>query len=136
MALVLDASATLSWLFDDEFDGVAHSMLVAVSESTAVVPMLWRWEIQNSLIAAEQRERLTSDQRAEMLRDLQALPIAADVRPAAEDLNAEMALARRYELSAYDAAYLELSFRKGFPILTRDAGLVRAAKDLGLLWTP
>ena len=41
-------------------------------------------------------------------------------------------LARRYRLSAYDAAYLELALRLGLPLATLDADLVKAATTAGL----
>jgi predicted nucleic acid-binding protein len=41
-------------------------------------------------------------------------------------------LARRYSLSAYDAAYLELALRKGLPLATLDAQLGEAAQQAGV----
>ena len=43
-----------------------------------------------------------------------------------------MNLARRYRLSAYDAAYLELALRTGLPLATLDAGLAKAAATAGV----
>jgi predicted nucleic acid-binding protein len=39
-----------------------------------------------------------------------------------------LALARANRLSSYDACYLDLSMRKGFPIATLDTQLIKAAK--------
>jgi predicted nucleic acid-binding protein len=39
-----------------------------------------------------------------------------------------LALARANNLSSYDASYLDLSMRKGFPIATLDSRLIEAAK--------
>jgi len=41
-------------------------------------------------------------------------------------------LARRWNLSAYDAHYLELAIRYGIPLATLDEGLRRAAKEEGV----
>jgi len=41
-------------------------------------------------------------------------------------------LARRYKLSAYDAAYLELALRSGLPLSTLDADLAKAATSAGV----
>ena len=38
----------------------------------------------------------------------------------------------RYQLSSYDAAYLELATRYGLPIATQDAALRVAAQLVGL----
>lgn len=40
-------------------------------------------------------------------------------------------LALRYDLTSYDAAYLELALRLQLPIATRDAALMEAAKAAG-----
>ena len=49
-----------------------------------------------------------------------------------ERLDQIVTLGRRYMLSGYDAAYLELALRTGLPLATRDAALVRAAKAAGV----
>jgi predicted nucleic acid-binding protein len=41
-------------------------------------------------------------------------------------------LAREYGLSAYDAAYLELSIRHGAPLATLDGRLRKAAQKAGV----
>jgi predicted nucleic acid-binding protein len=41
-------------------------------------------------------------------------------------------LAERYELSVYDAVYLELAIRSAVPLASRDAALNKVAKAAGL----
>ncbi|MCA9462122.1 MAG: type II toxin-antitoxin system VapC family toxin [Nitrospirales bacterium] len=41
-------------------------------------------------------------------------------------------LARRYQLSAYDASYPELALRLGFPLAILDGDLLAAAKKAGV----
>jgi predicted nucleic acid-binding protein len=41
-------------------------------------------------------------------------------------------LARAHDLSAYDAAYLELARREGLPLATEDAPLRAAAERVGV----
>ena len=41
-------------------------------------------------------------------------------------------LADTYDLSVYDAAYLELALRRGLPLASRDTALNKAAKAAGL----
>jgi predicted nucleic acid-binding protein len=45
-------------------------------------------------------------------------------------------LARAERLTVYDAAYLELAARRGFPLLTLDDGLAQAALRLGVVVLP
>ena len=43
-----------------------------------------------------------------------------------------MSLAREHELTAYDAAYLELAMRLGLPLATGDRKLRTAARRVGV----
>ncbi len=60
------------------------------------------------------------------------LNIVTDQATAAHALGDTLNLARRYKLSAYDAAYLELALRTGLPLATLDASLVKAATTAGV----
>jgi predicted nucleic acid-binding protein len=135
MPLVLDVSATLSWLIDDERDALSAAMAESIVERGAIVPTLWRLELRNALLAAERRGRLTSTQIDQLLRDVRQLPIEfVDALDAADE--SELALARRYGLSVYDAAYLAVAVRTASTLMTRDALLESAADDLHLRWRP
>jgi hypothetical protein len=82
------------------------------------------------------QKRLTQAETAEALRLLGRLPIQVDDRsglPLASDV---VVLARRYTLTAYDAAYLELALRLRLPIATLDRRLQRAAKAAGAALQP
>ena len=60
------------------------------------------------------------------------LNIATDTATAAHALGDTLHLARRYKLSAYDAAYLELALRTGSPLATLDADPKKAARAAGV----
>jgi predicted nucleic acid-binding protein len=47
-------------------------------------------------------------------------------------LRSVLDIARRYRLTAYDAAYLELAMRQGLALATEDSDLRRAAGDVGV----
>jgi hypothetical protein len=51
--LVLDASVTLSWAFEDEWDALSERALRAVAEGRATVPAIWPFEIANAMAVAE-----------------------------------------------------------------------------------
>ena len=136
MPVVLDVSATLSWLVEDERDSLAICMAETILDGGAIVPALWRWELRNALLVAERRGRLTSVELRELLDDLAGMPIRIDVRGSETSDESDLTLARRYSLTIYDAAYLDLASRTGFLLMTRDQHLSAAAKDLGLYWKP
>jgi predicted nucleic acid-binding protein len=62
---------------------------------------------------------------------LESLTLIQDVQPVGEDVSKVLPLAREYGLSAYDAAYLELSMRHGAPLATLDGKLQKATGKSG-----
>ena len=136
MPVSLDASATLSWLLQDERDDLSVRMAEAVLQVGAVVPPLWRLELRNALLAGERRGRLKASDVSAMLEDVAALPIEVVWEHAQGGDEAELALARTHGLSVYDAAYLELARRRSLPLMTRDDALGAAAGSIGLRWRP
>ena len=58
--------------------------------------------------------------------------MALEHRPAAWLSQQILPLARTYQLSGYDAAYLELALREGLPLATVDGNLKTAAVAAGV----
>jgi predicted nucleic acid-binding protein len=132
MSVVLDASQTIAWLFEDEADDAAMMLLRKVGAEGAMVPGLWRLEIANVLRNAAIRGRCDDDYVDESLSRLARLPIECDDETDSHAWTGTLALAREEHLTLYDAAYLELALRKGLPLASRDKELVSAAKRRGL----
>lgn len=131
-ACVVDASAALAWCFREEASEAADELLDGMREEGAVVPGLWHLEIANVLTTAERKGRITAAQASEKIDLLGRLPIVVDERTHERAFGQAFALARQYELSVYDAAYLELAMRRGLPLATKDRALIRAAVSAGV----
>ena len=123
--LVVDASVSASWLFDDEDDQEADAALAALETAEGVVPQLWHYEMRNILLVARRRQRISASGLADRLVALTELPLATDADP---DIDMAMALAERHGLTFYDALYLELAQRRRARLTTLDGALQRAAK--------
>ncbi len=136
MSIVIDASIAIAWSFPDERDAESVAAGQYVIRERALVPALWRWEMQNVLRNAERRGRITEETTGRILRSLAAMPLSVDPASTEVTFGAELQLARRFALTVYDAAYLELAARRGILLATKDAALRAAAQQLGLLWTP
>jgi predicted nucleic acid-binding protein len=134
MALVVDASLTMAWCFEDEATPETDEILARVVAEGAVVPSLWPYEVGNVLALAERRQRLTASQSARFAALLAALPITVETMTAAPELLA--AAARQHGLTAYDAAYVATAQRHGLPLATTDTALARAARQAGLVVLP
>jgi predicted nucleic acid-binding protein len=133
---VLDASAALTWFFEDERDDLSLAMAEAVSASGALIPALFRLEMQNALLQALRRKRMTRTLVVERLGDLDRLNLVVDSAATNLTFDSGFMLAERFGLSAYDAAYLELAERAKRPLMTRDKTLRDAARTMRLLWEP
>jgi predicted nucleic acid-binding protein len=80
---------------------------------------------------AHRRKRLAESDIATILVSLKALPITVDP-PDADQVMQLPVLALKYQLTAYDAAYLELALRLKLPIATKDAAMKRAMTSCGI----
>jgi predicted nucleic acid-binding protein len=132
MALVLDASITACWAFQDEDHPDARLAFHQMRSEEAVVPCLWWFEVRNILVVNERRRRIAESDTAAFLLNLSKLRIRIDRAP---DESAVLRLARTHGLSVYDAAYLELAQREGLPLATLDADLKKAAAGEGVALT-
>lgn len=130
MNCVLDASMTLSFVLADEFTKESERALADVTTGGALVPSLWQFEVLNGLRSAERRGRITEVGVANALHGLHRLRIETFSR-AIDDAQV-IALARRLELSVYDASYAWLALETNLPLATRDTQLGRAASGMGI----
>jgi predicted nucleic acid-binding protein len=130
MPFVLDNSVVCGWLFENQADDYTEAVARRLSSDRAAAPVLWPMELANVLRTACRRGSLTAQHAQGMLEQLALLPIGIDPHPARPGLL--LALALRFDLSAYDAAYLELALRLQQPIATRDAALADAARAAGV----
>jgi predicted nucleic acid-binding protein len=133
MHWVLDCSLALAWALPDESSKRAERVLAEVTAETILwVPALWWYEIANALTMAQRRRRLIESAGVRVIELYASLPIQTDTH-----LNSDVAwrfisLAKEYNLSAYDAAYLELAQRKGVGLATLDQTLTTAARKAGV----
>lgn len=132
MTLVIDASAALAWVFEDEMDEASRTLLARVAKSGAFVPVIWRLETASGLRSALRRKRLSLAKRDGAIALLETLSVVDNAETNARAWTSIVALSDRYDLTPHDASYLELAIRLGADIATRDAALSAAAKAAGL----
>jgi predicted nucleic acid-binding protein len=130
--LVLDSSLALAWCFADEKDACADAIAARFPGLEAVVPSLWHIEVANALLMGERRGRSTQADTVNWTGFLGSLPIVVDDETTARVWGDTLNLARVQNLSAYDAAYLELALRRAIPLATLDARLRAAATGVGV----
>jgi predicted nucleic acid-binding protein len=130
LTLVLDSSATLAWIYQDEVTDATRQIFDLVAASRAWVPTIWRLEVANGLQTGIRRGRIDTDYRDLALSDLALLDIVIDHETDKHAWSSTLNLAGRFRLTVYDAAYLELALRRSFPLASLDDQLRAAARAL------
>lgn len=131
---VLDASVAVAWVKGARVDPYAARVQSHVASGwRAIVPSLWQLEVANGLLMNERRKTLTSAEADRGPLDLETfLASLADLDPTPAAMRELANVARAYQLTVYDSAYLELAKREGLPIATLDKGLRAAAVKAGV----
>ena len=129
MPLVIDASVTAAWCFNDEDSDQANAAQDEMLSTETLAPAIWWYEVRNIVLIGERRGRLTSVDTEAFLSKLQRFPISLDRE---HDSDMILALARTHRLTAYDAAYLETAMRHGAMLATLDKSLASAAERQGV----
>jgi predicted nucleic acid-binding protein len=130
---VIDASVAAAWCFEDEHTDPTLVLLERLrAGERALVPALWSFEIANIVWAARRTGRVTADKARKCLDLLRVLPIEVEFEPPARVFDSVTNLAVRYDITVYDASYLELAIRDDLPLATLDRELARAAQEAGV----
>jgi len=116
---VVDASVVLKWQLDDE-DCVSQAIALrddyfARGAVRLIAPQLLMYEVGNGIATATRRKRLSTNMAFQAMENLVSLRVL------------EMAL--RYNLAAYDAAYLALAEAESCTLWTGDRAFYQAVKD-------
>ena len=126
------ASAFLSIYCDDENTEALDFVDNLVSQNGQIyVPQLFWFEFGNVLLnAAKQKKsgepaRISQVQLVEIMQLVSKLPIYTDPQPDSDTMQRIMTYAQEYNLSFYDATYLELSRRYNIPLKTCDMELLK-----------
>lgn len=130
MPFVIDNSVVSGWYLENQATPYTEAIAGRLCEDQAVAPALWELELTNVLRTACLRQRMTAEKAQQILAHIAKLPITVDrIGAPPHEL---FALALRFGLSSYDAAYLELALRLQLPVATADAALREAALASGV----
>ena len=133
MKYVVDASFVASLFLPDESQLASDRLANKIKKDGATAPALLQLEIANILLMARRRKRIAGTQVAQLLQALDHFPISLQPALSSKHRADLVHLAEKHNLSAYDAAYLELAIRLTLPLASLDKQLVKAAGAEGVI---
>lgn len=125
--MIIDASVILRAFFPDEAQAEAQAILrehVAGSLNLKA-PDLLPYELANAIWQAERRKRISTEQANQILKAVVDLQI--EIFPL--EWGEMLPMARRFERSAYDAAYLVLAEKLDEQLVTGDEHFFQAVNS-------
>lgn len=127
--LVVDASVSLKWAFEEEDSDIARSLLDAYEKRTVLLlaPSLWEYEIVNAISVALRRGKMTSHRSALFFSLL--LKASPELIALSDMIRPCLANARKYNISGYDSAYVTLAKEQGIVLISSDEKLVASVAD-------
>ncbi len=129
---VIDASVVLAWCFEDEASDEADLVLARLEREPAIAPAHWPLEIANALRTAERRGRIDVSEFPRLRSLLSALPVEVVPVELTTAVWGALETAMKYDLTAYDAVYLDLAAIRGLPLATVDGSLRTACARAGI----
>lgn len=132
MTIVLDASLVIAAFVEEEGTEAAQAVMGDVAVRGALVPSLWRLEVANVLRTLALRGRTSVAFNDEVLRTLAAFSIDVDPETNERAWSETLFFSRDLGLTIYDAAYLEVAFRRRMTLATLDKQLAAAAFRCGV----
>jgi len=122
--MIVDASVLLRAFLPDETQANALAVVRdhVLGKIQLQAPALLPYEIINAVWQAERRKRITASQAERILQSFSKLEI--EITP--QSWEKLLPLARRFERTAYDAAYLALAQETSQTLLTGDSRLYHA----------
>ena len=133
MIYVFDSSFVGALIIPDEKSPETDTLYVKIQNDDArYVPQLLYYEIANIFKNLIRRRRYTYDEVLTFISPLASLHLTSDSEIGAALSERLIRIAQDYNLSSYDAVYLELAGRKKAMLCTLDNNLRAAAEKYGV----
>jgi predicted nucleic acid-binding protein len=133
MDYVYDASFTIALIAPDETDPNVEKMHRAIDEDEKIyTPQLIWYEVANVFKKMLICKRYVYEELLHFFKLLDAFNLITDFEAGINYSKKLLRLCNEYNLTSYDAAYLELAERKNAVLCTLDEGLINAAEKHGV----
>jgi predicted nucleic acid-binding protein len=133
MVYVYDASFIAATIIPDEKNPRVDKLREFIGENEDIyIPQLLWYEITNIFKNLTRRKRYTYEEVLTFFPRIDAIRLTVDSETGIAYSEELLRLCNDYNISAYDAAYLELAGRKKAVLCTMDERLIAAAAQCGV----
>jgi len=133
MIYVFDASFVGALIIPDEKNRAIDKIYAKIkNEEEKLIPQLFWYEIASIFRNVIRNKRFTYDEILTFFPSLTALRLTSDFETVPGYAEKLLRLCNDYNLSSYDASYLELAERKRAALCSLDDKLTAAAKKRGV----
>ncbi|HJY64627.1 MAG TPA: type II toxin-antitoxin system VapC family toxin [Ignavibacteria bacterium] len=133
MKYVLDCSFSSSLFLPDENSADTRDFVLSLSRKDSVyIPILWWYETANVLRFSVKRNRLKHSDVSTIIELLSSMNFLTDIGYGKIHTKELFDLADKYDITSYDAAYLELAAREKARLMSYDDNLNKAARAFGV----
>jgi len=133
MDWVMDCSFTAALFLPDQSSPEVHEFFSSLEDDVDLwVPTLWWYETTNVLSIAERKGFINRADISKILSLYSKLALKTDDSHGIQYAASVYDITGKYQLSAYDAAYLELALRRGAKLASLDRQLLSAAAKSGV----
>jgi predicted nucleic acid-binding protein len=130
---ILDCSFIAPLILAEDNSAAVESEFYKIAETDSIyIPQLFWYEIANVLKKAIQKKRIAHLDATKSLELLSNYVLQTDTESGSRYSINILDIAEKYDLSSYDASYLELAIRKGGVLGTNDKNLNMACKNAGV----
>lgn len=134
--IVLDASLAIEWLFDQSPQLAFTDIDNALSGSAVIVPCHWPLEISNTLRPDLRDNKLSISDFHVIMERLDRLAIQVQPPIDLDEIGPLSRFAVTYNLTSYDAAYVQLAFQQQATLGTLNRAMRRTAARLKIPLIP
>jgi predicted nucleic acid-binding protein len=132
MKYAIDASFVASVILPDEATDRMTTLAKTLERDQTTAPALLQLEVTNILLMAQRRKRINGTQLKQLSDAFERFPVTYQPVLTAQQRALVLSLAEKHNITAYDAAYLELAMRLGVTLASLDDPLTKAAKAEGV----
>jgi predicted nucleic acid-binding protein len=134
--IVLDASLAIEWLLDEKpQSALAHAYQALLGEQL-MVPSHWPLEIANTLRPDLRDHKISIIDFRDIMERLDRLDIAVQPPLDLDEIGPLTDFSVTYQLTSYDAAYVQLAFQNAAALATLDRAMRAAAQRLNIPLLP